>query len=649
MAGKRSARPPQHQAAESKAQAKNTNATLSSGTPVSAQIDSLTIGSKEQKAQFAKFSSTILPNHNPEQPYYADLVKLRNTVEYIFVIDWLYNYRGFLKLQSEQFDVDVFEMELLNYFPKVNYFDDYENNGGNNKSSNFVDKLKVATMSVVLNSKISLANFEAIYRMWFGSETCLGGVPEKDEENEAEAEIEKENIMDIEVNLADLPKFDYLLIKDKFQILYSIISYIAQTRRFREWLTRQSSGPDMSRTDPLLVLDTSNTMAKSPTMTEYYLLFDETRLYSRTVTFTEPLVIPKKRKLTPVDPEAHYAASSFDVAQANITWTQHYSTIFELDAFLRSLRSLGLAQLKPLVTKINNPSLISHVFETEIKKRKYMAAKQKESQLAGLLAVRKRSSRIEARDRQRAEREAEQRRREEEELKAAAQIRFERRQKLKQRDIDSMAGNSSEMSRDERLKRRNELLYQRSESQGLSGTSTPRLVESPYPESRDNEIEDNKEDANTFQHEDNEGDVKQNNVLQDVSQDAEQVNGLENVQEDLQVNAQDSTSADVKLEENDATIIVDNVASNGVADGANVINNSNINNEVILPVDKEQTQSNEQTENTNESPRVVEMTEDSAAPSSSSSTTLSATSTAAAEAADKVKETLQHPSDPTQN
>ncbi|KAI3404458.2 hypothetical protein KGF56_002755 [Candida oxycetoniae] len=433
-------------------------------------FEDLTIGTNDQIQALAKQTPTILPNQQADKDYAKTLDALRSTYPYIFVVNWLYNYRGFLKLQSEAFDVDIFEMELLNYFPQE------ENHHGNEAMKQghvlFINRLKVALISNIQNSKMSsVNNFEAIFRLWFGVNTPLGGIEIDDDDNEEEEEEEEKEEkekkeIEVVTNDSELPRFDYLLIKDKFEILYILISYIAKSPKFRDWLSKQSSGPELSRIDPVFTQQ-----VRESTREEYYLLCDDTRLYKRTITFN-PLVIPKKRKLSPEHPQDYYKPSSFDISD-KVTFEIQYKNIYEFNNYIHQLKRQR--NLKTLYSKLTRTSTIESMFDSELKKRRYLSNKKKEAQLASLLAVRKRSSRLEAKQRQRTEEEARQRAIEQEELKLAAQARLERRQKLKQRDVDILGGSSTGMTRDERLKRRNEILYNRH----LNVTPTPTPTPTP--------------------------------------------------------------------------------------------------------------------------------------------------------------------------
>lgn len=72
--------------------------------------------------------------------------------------------------------------------------------------------------------------------------------------------------------------------------------------------------------------------------------------------------------------------------------------VFELNDYLIKLkRDKFSTSPRHLINKLSRSKFIDAVFTNEVKKRKFIANKKKEVQLAGLLAVRKKSSRLEAR------------------------------------------------------------------------------------------------------------------------------------------------------------------------------------------------------------------------------------------------------------
>lgn len=154
-----------------------THTTTTESSPPS--LDSLIIGTQDQITSLSKHAPLILPNQSPDQPYAETLQNLRNTYNYTYVINWLYNFRGFLKLQLEYFDVDIFELELLNYFPKPSTYDNDEYGLAipNTYSVLFIDKLKLSLIHSLMGSKESNElKFEQVVRQYFGISTPLGGI-----------------------------------------------------------------------------------------------------------------------------------------------------------------------------------------------------------------------------------------------------------------------------------------------------------------------------------------------------------------------------------------------------------------------------------------------------------------------------------------
>ncbi|KGR02899.1 hypothetical protein MEQ_01129 [Candida albicans P87] len=375
-----------------------------SSTPVPIDADHpihfLNIGNQDQIASLSKQTPIILLNQQEENGFQTpELVALRNSNKYVFVINWLYNYRGYLKLQSELFDIDLFELELLGFF---NAFD---------LSSLFINKLKLALITSVQNSKlVELEDFEFVFRAHFGDDSPLG--------------IQTDNEQ-------DSVKFDLLNITEKFDILYILINYISKYSKFRDWTEKQGL---TTRIDPIFKSSSA----------EYFSLFDDNRLYKRTITYY-PLTIPKKRKLSPESPQDYFDAEVFDVK--DVKFELVYKNIYEFNEYLSKIKKSSAHKL--LYTKLAGKSstIIDTIFDNEVKKRRYLINKRKEIQMVNLLAVRKRSSRLEAKERQRQEELERQR---EEESKYAAERRFERRMKLK--NTENM--DTGKLSRDQRMQLR---------------------------------------------------------------------------------------------------------------------------------------------------------------------------------------------------
>lgn len=452
----------------------------SSSTPVpydeNHPIHKLTIGTQEQIHNLAKQHPILLLNQVTENGFQnPDLESLRCQYNYIYVINWLYNYRGYLKLQSELFDVDLFELELLGFFPRD---DNYER-----ASVLFINKLKLPLISIAKGSKITdVNNFENVFREIFGIETPLGGklkpTPQKqeqqsntepevevidvdsnDDEAEAEAEEEEEE---------DLPQFDYLKIEEKFEILYILLNYISKYSKFRNWIDHQGLSLDQLRMDPIF-----QPASETHIEDDYFTLFDDNRLYKRTTTYNS-FIVPKKRKDSPENPQDFYKPEVFDVK--NVKFELIYKNIYEFNEYLTTIRKKPT--FKPLYNKLSSKLIVESIFDNEIKKRKFLTARRKEIQMVNLLAVRKRSSRLEQKEQRRRE---EMKLRKEQEIKEAAERRFERRLKVRSNGGNTAKFDTTGLSRDERMKLRKLNNGIATDSTTASPSVTATTTKSPTP------------------------------------------------------------------------------------------------------------------------------------------------------------------------
>lgn len=381
-------------------------------------LDSLIIGTQDQITTLSKHVPLLLPNHSPDQPYAETLQNLRSSYNYTYVINWLYNFRGYLKLHLEFFDVDIFELELLNYFPQSTYDDGFSNvSPAGSSSVLFINKLKSALIHCLLGNKHPELSFEQVIRQNFGISTPLGGVVEevieikedgddtdqdRKQQQQEDGDHGHDEVAEVNVYEQDLPQFDYLLIEDKIEVLYIIIAYIATTYKFKDWIDRQfPNQPEFSRIDPIFITETNTSSSSNDgDQSQWLLLFDNNRLYKRTIHFPQ-LEIPKKRKLSPEFPNEYYPSSQFEVSKSEIKLELIAKNIFEFNNYLIKLkRNKFTTSPRHLINKLTRPKFIESIFQNEIKKRKFIANKKKEVQLAGLLAVRKRSSRLEAKQQQ---------------------------------------------------------------------------------------------------------------------------------------------------------------------------------------------------------------------------------------------------------
>lgn len=411
---------------------------------------SLLVGTDEQKSLLAKALPVKLPNDVFEAASDSNakiMKELRNDYRYVYVNNWIHQCRGYVKLASEPFDVDLFEIELLNLVNPVPI----------DEMVLFSNKLKVALISKIQGKKItSLSMFEPIFRMYFGSKTPLGG-PDEDQEPD---DVQDENY----------PKFDYLSILNKYEVLYLLIRETSTYNDFRDFIDKNRFSSDALRINPYHQLS-----SKASVKEDILLVNDNTTLYKRTLTYPK-LSVPKKRKLSPEDPELYFKIEQFDIA--SIKFELISKNVYQLNDYLLQLKKSGSRSkiMKGLYNKLTSNKVMSEqLFNDEVRKRRTLSNRRKDFEMARLLATRKRSSRLEAKERQRNEEEQERKLQELEDLKIAALRRSERNRLQATQKVQS--DYTSGLSREDRLNLRHEKLMQRDSVEPQSESEQPELKE----------------------------------------------------------------------------------------------------------------------------------------------------------------------------
>ena len=406
-----------------------------------APMDALQYGSDEQIQLLMKFNSVQMPT---ERLADKDMLnKVRSSNEYIYVMNWLYVCRGFVKLQSEHFDVDLFEIELLNLVnpPPVD------------ESILLINKLKRGLTTALKNPRLSyVSNFEHMFRIYFGVDTPLGG---KEDENDEIPE----------------PTFEDLLFGQKFEILFTVLSYVSSFSSFRNFMERGSVPFDNMKASPLY----SEVDRDTHTTTDYLLLFECQCLVKRTASYPELIVEKKKPDGFSMD---QYDDSQFDVTSVEFEILAR--GIYQLNSFLLDIYDKRKQKkYKTLYSHLATDDVFDSLYAAEIIKRKILVNRKKELQLANLLATRKRSSRLEAKEKQKEEELKLFKIQEQEEMRHATERRLEKRRRMKEEQEfqrEAISQSSTRLSREERLKQRklgleSPLHFSTSESEP---TATPR-------------------------------------------------------------------------------------------------------------------------------------------------------------------------------
>lgn len=389
------------------------------------ETNKLLIGSADEIASLEKLATSQLPNNatvaSLQKQYKNNPLwfNFRNDPNYLYVVNWLFQCRGYLRLASEHFDTDLFEIELFNLVTPPPIDD----------MVLLVNKVKLALILKVHGRKVtSLAMFESLFRVYFGTDTPLKGSDDDADDN------------------STAPVFDDLFINEKIEVLSILISEIVSYSDFRDFLDKLKLAPDSLRL-PAVTRTYSPGLASAE---DYVLAFDNTALYKRTIV-TPELLIPKKRKLAPEDPERHYDQGVFDTSKYSLELI--YKDIFGLNDFVKELLKNRLKKFNRLLLEvIKKPAFILHIYSYEFRKRRVLASRKREFDMARLMATRKRSSRLEALEHKRTEQDNERKARELE-LKIAATRRSERSQRTQRTHIPVMDYTEG-LTREQRLNMR---------------------------------------------------------------------------------------------------------------------------------------------------------------------------------------------------
>ncbi|CDK28816.1 unnamed protein product [Kuraishia capsulata CBS 1993] len=357
------------------------------------------------------------PRQQLEDPLYQQrLAALRDNYKFAFIVQWFQLLRSEIRLTNDAFDVEALEEEFLGI-----------------TGTTFINRFKSAIIHLLTGRKI--INIENNFAD-FDSELFLLLPNYFQEHYKTEEELESF-------------KFNDLDLVDQLDIYYELLNLTTFYEVFRKTVDKYAKPWEELRATAILEDN------KKSIREEYFILEDD-RLYYRKLEYPR-LVIPKTSKQ---DDEA--AETVDELPDSNpklVEWRCLCVGIYQFDDYLVDLKKKAgkrtssreyklLQELKPYIERI---------FTSDFKRRKQSLHRKKELQLQSLIANRKRSSRLEEKEKRRLE-EEEARNEEYERLKReGAAIRASKRQKLK----EEMYGNSDRegsadigLSREERMKLR---------------------------------------------------------------------------------------------------------------------------------------------------------------------------------------------------
>lgn len=329
-------------------------------------------GTTDLNNSLAKLQPTDLPVNTLANDH--ELYTVRNSFYYIYVNNWIDRYRGYLRLSSEYFDVELFEMEILQLF----------NPPPLDELVLFINKLKVAIVNQLTNSnKLETTDFDHIIKRLFVN-TALG---------DTDSDI----------------TFDSLDLVQKFETFYVILDYFSGLANFRTFI---------DKLDVKASSDIGTTVLKSEVYNgrqqDWILMFNDTKLYKRVIEYPR-LEISRKRTLAPADPESYYEGH-FDISIDDVLFTAEIWTLPQYQEFVKNIPKNSYFQI------FKTEEFQSNILNMEMKKRRLIQNKRKEYQLINLMATRKKSSRLEAKEREKQQVTQQRRLRNETKIKAALQL-----------------------------------------------------------------------------------------------------------------------------------------------------------------------------------------------------------------------------------
>lgn len=406
--------------------------------------------SEEIKAQFLKTPKYLLIEN---QVYSETLKNLRNNYKYSYVVQWIYLLKHVIKL-SDAFDVENFEEELLGIAPPI-----------------FLNSLKSKLIQFLKNEK--LVSIDSEFDFFVDQIYQDYNLLELDDDNSNDMKHDDDNNgNNNDVNNdedLDTPVITYskLSLLEQIGVLYQLIrlSNLKNYTNFRKNIDKFEKPHIDLKIHPIFEFNEKNLKTE-------YIILQDARVYLRVWEFQNlNLPLDKSEYDLKVKNPYNYLLNLEPKLKA---WECLTCGIYQYDNFIKTLKtSFGkkTSSREYALSKALEAN-IDFIIDHDLKKRKQGAQRKREIEMQMLMANRKRSSRLEEKEKRRLE-EEEERRKELEIIKQqAAEMRAAKRQKLK----DSMYSNDNKniinldtsLSREERVRRRQEILENSKNEQGVT-------------------------------------------------------------------------------------------------------------------------------------------------------------------------------------
>ncbi|KAH3672015.1 hypothetical protein WICMUC_004522 [Wickerhamomyces mucosus] len=297
----------------------------------------LTFVDDEIKQQLLKTPFKLLIE---DENYQAQLKELRNSWKYAFVLQWLFFFRGTIKLINEPVTVDLIEEELVGL-----------------TEENLLVRIPVGLAVALIGSKVTIDDFSYRVRYLLGGSSTLLGTDDEPIE------------------------YSSLSLVDKFSLLYELILKVQETDNFRKQVERYENESEL-RFDSIFQKNSE----------ESYFLLSDNRIYLQTLTQWPKIKIPKKYKYAKLTKPEEDLAN----IEPKLDWKVVAIGIYEIHDFLESIKSNKL--MKPLFKNIKDH--INDLANEDLQTRKKIIKRKREQQLHQLVSSRKRSSRLQEKEEQ---------------------------------------------------------------------------------------------------------------------------------------------------------------------------------------------------------------------------------------------------------
>ncbi|KAH3663706.1 hypothetical protein OGAPHI_005107 [Ogataea philodendri] len=349
---------------------------------------------EEVKAVLLKAPARLLI----EDPvYHTQLTALRNEYRYAYVVQWIYLLRHMIKLEMS-FDVETFEEELLGIASPV------------------------FTNAFLTKMVLYLANFKL--------ENFDGQI------NDALQQVSARYYE--EYDFIDYHGLDLI---GKTELFYNLtqLTIFKSADNLRKGVNQYSKPQHDLRLEPVFGI------VEDGVRSDWFVM-EDSRVYFRKSEYPE-MIVPKNR--TEAKKIIGNPLESFSDIEPSVTeWKCVTTGIYQFDDYLKELKQKAGKRTSSTEHKLytNLKNYIDQVAQHDLKKRRQALQRKREIQMQALLANRKRSSRLEAKERQKHE-EDEKKREEEESLVArSAELRVQKRQRIHEQVYQE--------SRSQRLQRR---------------------------------------------------------------------------------------------------------------------------------------------------------------------------------------------------